>query len=347
MDMSRHPATGAPVDDPRARIVDALWQRAGGAAGQGAPVAEIAADPAQPERPSSPDASAPACAAADGVKFTRERQVEFLDNLSLTGSVRAAAAAAGVSHQTVYRARRAEAGFRTAWDGALLAARSHAEAVLAARAIDGVSEPVFYHGEVIATRIRYSDRLLLAHLARLDRLDEAPAAAAVAQDWDAAMARFARGEDPAPAPPATAPDRAERTATPAGEILPPEPCNIRSTPPCDTPAGRDIDADAEPDAAWFEEDESPDWGDPEDYGDVFAGESAADAKLPIVARILTAMERTRPADAPNIADRWPMGALEAEQMDAFMARHPQWWLVVPPGPGDDAGEYCLYTPPAR
>ncbi len=131
---------------------------------------------------------------APQTEFTRGRQVRFLENLSLTGSVRSAAAAGGVSHQTAYRARRATPEFRLAWDAALLAARVHAEQVLAARAIDGVEEKVFYHGEQVDTRTRYSDRLLLAHLARLARLVGDERVHAVAEDFDAALARFAAGE---------------------------------------------------------------------------------------------------------------------------------------------------------
>lgn len=127
--------------------------------------------------------------------FTRARQVRFLENLATTGSVRSASVAAGVSHQTVYRARRGQGAFRTAWDAALLAALASAEDVLATRAIEGVEEQVYYHGEVVATRRRYDARLLLAHIARLDRLTAREEVAAFAEDFDSALARFAAGEE--------------------------------------------------------------------------------------------------------------------------------------------------------
>lgn len=44
---------------------------------------------------------------APQTQFVAERQVAFLEALATTGSVRAAAARARVSHQTCYRARRA------------------------------------------------------------------------------------------------------------------------------------------------------------------------------------------------------------------------------------------------
>ena len=103
--------------------------------------------------------------------FSTSRQAEFLQNLQLFGNVRVACRVARVSSQTAYRQRRASPALARAWDAALLAARAHAEAALADRALNGVEEKVFYHGEEVATRRRYDSRLLLAHLARLDRLE--------------------------------------------------------------------------------------------------------------------------------------------------------------------------------
>ena len=102
--------------------------------------------------------------------FDREAQGVFLRALALTGNVRAAAKRAGASRATVYRARQACPHFETLWDAALVRARAEVEAVLADRAINGVEEQVFYHGEEVAVRRRYDARLLLAHLGRLDRL---------------------------------------------------------------------------------------------------------------------------------------------------------------------------------
>jgi hypothetical protein len=127
--------------------------------------------------------------------FTRPRQVAFLAALAATGSVRSASASAGVSHQTAYRARLASPGFRRGWDAALLAARAQAEEVLACRALEGWEEDVVYHGEVVASRRRFSDRLLLAHLARLDRLCGDAEVAEFADRFDEVLARYEAGED--------------------------------------------------------------------------------------------------------------------------------------------------------
>ncbi len=126
--------------------------------------------------------------ARDHRAFTAARQVVFCDHLSTTGNVRTACARVGIAPQTAYRTRRREAGFAAAWEGALLLARDHAEAVLACRALEGVDEPVFYHGEEVARRRRYDPRLLLAHLARLDARVEDDAAELAAERFDEVLA---------------------------------------------------------------------------------------------------------------------------------------------------------------
>lgn len=102
--------------------------------------------------------------------FPRPLQAQFLKTLAQWGNVRAAAKGVGVSRSAAYRMRRECVEFAELWDAALLLARPQVEEVLADRALNGTQETVFYHGEEIATRTRYDSRLLLAHLARLDRL---------------------------------------------------------------------------------------------------------------------------------------------------------------------------------
>ena len=52
-----------------------------------------------------------------------------------------------------------------------------------------------YHGEVVATRRRFDSRLLLAHLARLDRLTADAKVDAFAGDFEAALGRFGEGSE--------------------------------------------------------------------------------------------------------------------------------------------------------
>ena len=247
---------------------------------------------------------------APQTEFVRARQVVFLENLSVTGSARSAACAAGVSHQSAYRARRGQGHFRLAWDAALVAARAHAADTLACRAIDGIEEKVFYHGEEIATRTRYSDRLLLAHLARLDKHAADGATRAFAEDWDAAMARFAAGEAVVAGPSteskevpacagnqgASSPCSPAQAGASAGTAQPPEknspgPCNTWSMSPSD---------------------------DEDDHDDGERSDLEWEA-------LYEAMEEARPLNAPPPELLSDPDAVEACQIEAFEMRDEDWW----------------------
>jgi hypothetical protein len=102
---------------------------------------------------------------------------------------------------------------------------------------------VWYHGDLVGSRKRVSDRLLLAHLGRLDRMRGDERIERLAENFDAMVLRLRRGEpievedphhDPAHAEPVEAgsPDagahgqaRGEREG---GENSSPGPCNTRS-----------------------------------------------------------------------------------------------------------------------
>ena len=182
-----------PVADP---VADPMEGDAGGPCGGSSGVEACDADD------SRLPTEVPACAATrEGTHtdtsrhtvFTPRAKGEFLQSLQLFGNVRVACRVARISAQTAYRARRASPVLARLWDAALLAARAHAEATLADRAINGVEEAVFYHGEEVARRRRFDSRLLLAHLARLDRLEERPEVTGALDLLDDAIAALARG----------------------------------------------------------------------------------------------------------------------------------------------------------
>ena len=125
-------------------------------------------------------------------------RVQFLEALSRTGNVGAAAYYVQRSRQSAYDLRRRDPDFARGWQAALVLARDVAEDVLQERAIDGVEEPVYYHGEVVGTRRRFDSRLLLAHLARLDKAaGEIPARRAAAR-FEELMEAIRSGADTAP-----------------------------------------------------------------------------------------------------------------------------------------------------
>lgn len=142
--------------------------------------------PAPPSRSSSPKSRA---------HFTPERQAHFLQRLAQCGNVRAACKSVPISRVTAYRLRRSSSEFAELWDGAQLIARQVVEDVLADRALNGVEEKVFYHGEEVATRRRFSPQLLLAHLARLDRLAHKRSASDAAITFDRRVEQLASGEE--------------------------------------------------------------------------------------------------------------------------------------------------------
>ena len=246
--------------------------------------------------------------------FTRERQVVFLHALAASGAVRAAAGRSGVSHQTAYRERLADALFRRAWDAALLAARVHAEDVLSCRAIDGVEEQVWYHGEVVATRRRFDSRLLLAHLARLDRLTADARVDAFADDFEAALARFGEGSDAPEVPPPQAPAK----KTPGQWSRRSKAAAARAAWPCPECGGKcrgPADLLTEDDCKW-------------------------------PANRLARMEEARPPGEWELYDftGFAADAVEAQQLAAFEAGEDCWWLMVPPGPGDDPHNWHFAEP---
>ena len=265
---ARPPAAPPPENpaEPRDRTAAALRQRGEGKGAPPEPCAEPAPAPADltPAAAASPGpapATSPAPASfpalvedlpgdetrAPQTQFTLDLRIAFLEALAVSGSVRSAARRVKISHQSVYRARRSSAPFGRAWDAAMVIARGQAEALLADYAMSGVEEEVWYHGEIVGTRRRVSDRLLLAHLGRLDRMRTDARIEALAEDFDGLLHRMRAGEPidvdvgEGAKPAAARPDPSARPGPVAGqgpnhtpgtpEILSPGQCNTRSKSP--------------------------------------------------------------------------------------------------------------------
>jgi hypothetical protein len=135
----------------------------------------------------------PAPAPVPGNGWTPGRKALFLDRMAAHGNARAACRAVGLSAEAAYKLRRRDPLFARAWSAALVLARENGEQVLGERAIEGVEEQIYYRGELIGTRRRYDSRLLLAHLARLDRLAGDGAASEDAGRFDEIVACIADG----------------------------------------------------------------------------------------------------------------------------------------------------------
>src|SRR3990170_2088581 len=91
----------------------------------------------------------------------RPWEAAFIEALRQTANVSRAARMAGVGRRTVYDRRKASEAFREAWDDAREEAADLLEAEARRRAVEGIEEPVHYHGEVCGYVSRYSDTLLI------------------------------------------------------------------------------------------------------------------------------------------------------------------------------------------
>ncbi|WP_370030153.1 hypothetical protein [Qipengyuania mesophila] len=273
---------------------------------------------------------------APQTQFVPERQVAFLEALAVTGSVRAAARRVKVSHQTCYRARRSSAAFGRAWDAALVVARGAAEAKLADLAMNGVVEEVWYHGDLIGQRRRFSDRLLLAHLARLDRMRGDERIEALAEDFDAMVLRLRRGEP-------IEVEVTQDTAQGERDSLSPGQCNTRSMSPAEEAPEPPAEPPCRCAGARFGTDRGrphfrrgPDG--PEPVVNVAGEGPCCDAPrwpqcrhcphYPPVSRVIEEMAEQRPADAPLLHHLGDANAVEALQMEAFCAGVEEWWRVA-------------------
>ncbi len=91
----------------------------------------------------------------------------FLSLLSEGVSVCEACTRAGMPRRSVYARRRDDKAFAALWDEALSMAADTLEAEADRRGRDGWSEDVYYRGQVVGQRRRYSDRMLIFRLRAL------------------------------------------------------------------------------------------------------------------------------------------------------------------------------------
>ena len=92
--------------------------------------------------------------------LTQARRDAFLEALARVGVVNEAARAAGVHRVTAYKWREADEAFAADWDDALEQCADRIEAEAMRRAVDGVEEPVYQGGQLVGTKLVYSDTLL-------------------------------------------------------------------------------------------------------------------------------------------------------------------------------------------
>ncbi|OYX66240.1 MAG: hypothetical protein B7Y88_04920 [Sphingomonadales bacterium 32-64-17] len=299
------------------------------------------------------------------VALTPARMADFLESLMTMGSVAIACQRAGVARQTAYRTRRRSPGFARAWDAALIAARTVAETELAERAINGVEEAVFYHGEEVARRRRFDSRLLLAHLARLDKAAERLDLAATLPQLDdqiAALRLAGEGAEDAVLPGAVAAEDLRRVQDERELVRDPAGYAERETARNAAEKERAILRKRSCGEATPAQDERGVGKTPQDTvtpvtpcpitpcedcggfcldAETEPGVRLTQADCQWLGNRLERMEEARPEGALPPFRLCPegdrTGALEMAQLHAFEAGVPRWWELVPEG-ADDALE---------
>lgn len=95
------------------------------------------------------------------MKLTHEKLTAFCAALAETCNVGRACRAVGISRQTAYNWREADADFALAWDRAMKAGLLALEDEAHRRAFEGTDEPVFYKGDECGSVRKYSDTLAI------------------------------------------------------------------------------------------------------------------------------------------------------------------------------------------
>ncbi len=98
---------------------------------------------------------------------TPDGDAKFFAALENGHPVRAACDAAGYVRSCVYVWRKEDAAFAERWAGAIEIAAELCEEEADRRGRDGYDEPVFFRGEQVSSKRKYSDALLLARLKAL------------------------------------------------------------------------------------------------------------------------------------------------------------------------------------
>lgn len=97
-------------------------------------------------------------------KFSPELQDIFFELFAKTGNPNAAAKAVGIRMTAVRRYRRSSIQFAERWAEAQEKAASTLYDEAYRRGVTGVMDPVYYQGEIVGHKLKYSDACLLALL---------------------------------------------------------------------------------------------------------------------------------------------------------------------------------------
>lgn len=101
-------------------------------------------------------------------KRAMTRDQKFFDTIAEGRTIQDACKAAGYSAKSVYRWREEDEAFAAQWALALRCALDLLEGAADIRGRDGYVEPIFFQGDEVGNKRKYSDALLLARLKALN-----------------------------------------------------------------------------------------------------------------------------------------------------------------------------------
>ena len=95
-------------------------------------------------------------------EISKRKQTKFLTVLARTGNITQSAKAVGYADTTyLRRLKKDNKDFAEAWEMAALAGADRLLDEAQRRALDGIEEHIYYKGEVVGTKLVYSDALLM------------------------------------------------------------------------------------------------------------------------------------------------------------------------------------------
>jgi hypothetical protein len=100
----------------------------------------------------------------EAATITQEQRERFIATLADTRNVTVAAQEAGIARRAAFALRTRDADFAADWQDAEEAASDLLEHEARQRAMNGLEEPVYYHGKKVGEVRRYSETLLLMFL---------------------------------------------------------------------------------------------------------------------------------------------------------------------------------------
>jgi len=95
------------------------------------------------------------------IKFTEKKKREFLKLLSETGNISLCAKLCNISHTTLYLQKNQNPDFNKSWEESIQFSSDQLESEARRRAYKGFLEPIWYEGQKVGIKRKFSDTLLI------------------------------------------------------------------------------------------------------------------------------------------------------------------------------------------